>query len=344
MQEIGRNEPCPCGSGKKYKKCCANKVVNIETILVKDQMDLQLSFLNEAMAPKQSTFKKDYEYVLQEVQEVFNEPQFLTVFLTYIFGLHGQPSSWEQFLDERKPSIERARLQEMVENWQQPKPVVAEVTQMEELTREVEMTDLISGEVYKVTIPEFHSWAPIDYLFTMLLPFEDKWVPFGFMFPSVYTKKEAAALNSRVEKLAEDRSEWIVTEGVVEVIKALVAREQTSENEGWINQMTEPLQSDQQKEALHELKSFWDERDEDLSLFACHIASAYFTEHGAKVRKPATYLATFSYLMAQHATELPMTQKEAGEAFDVTASSVSSAARKVEEWFVGELEELKKQS
>jgi uncharacterized protein YchJ len=21
---IGRNEPCPCGSGKKYKKCCMN--------------------------------------------------------------------------------------------------------------------------------------------------------------------------------------------------------------------------------------------------------------------------------------------------------------------------------
>src|SRR5688572_18466582 len=22
----GRNDPCPCGSGKKYKKCCAEKV------------------------------------------------------------------------------------------------------------------------------------------------------------------------------------------------------------------------------------------------------------------------------------------------------------------------------
>jgi len=21
-QKIGRNDPCPCGSGKKYKKCC----------------------------------------------------------------------------------------------------------------------------------------------------------------------------------------------------------------------------------------------------------------------------------------------------------------------------------
>lgn len=24
-KKVGRNEPCPCGSGKKYKKCCLNK-------------------------------------------------------------------------------------------------------------------------------------------------------------------------------------------------------------------------------------------------------------------------------------------------------------------------------
>jgi uncharacterized protein YecA (UPF0149 family) len=23
--KIGRNDPCPCGSGKKFKKCCLNK-------------------------------------------------------------------------------------------------------------------------------------------------------------------------------------------------------------------------------------------------------------------------------------------------------------------------------
>ncbi|HDP54206.1 MAG TPA: prepilin peptidase, partial [Bacteroidetes bacterium] len=22
LKTIGRNDPCPCGSGKKYKKCC----------------------------------------------------------------------------------------------------------------------------------------------------------------------------------------------------------------------------------------------------------------------------------------------------------------------------------
>src|SRR5258708_13325620 len=25
MAKIGRNDPCPCGSGKKYKRCCLEK-------------------------------------------------------------------------------------------------------------------------------------------------------------------------------------------------------------------------------------------------------------------------------------------------------------------------------
>lgn len=27
---VGRNDPCPCGSGKKYKRCCASKVISIK--------------------------------------------------------------------------------------------------------------------------------------------------------------------------------------------------------------------------------------------------------------------------------------------------------------------------
>jgi preprotein translocase subunit SecA len=25
LDKLGRNDPCPCGSGKKYKKCCGGK-------------------------------------------------------------------------------------------------------------------------------------------------------------------------------------------------------------------------------------------------------------------------------------------------------------------------------
>ena len=29
-RKIGRNEPCPCGSGKKYKNCCGLKANNAD--------------------------------------------------------------------------------------------------------------------------------------------------------------------------------------------------------------------------------------------------------------------------------------------------------------------------
>jgi len=35
VQKIGRNDPCPCGSGKKYKKCCGK---NLETGEIRDEM------------------------------------------------------------------------------------------------------------------------------------------------------------------------------------------------------------------------------------------------------------------------------------------------------------------
>ncbi|OGS38292.1 MAG: hypothetical protein A2551_08220 [Elusimicrobia bacterium RIFOXYD2_FULL_34_30] len=35
-KEVGRNDPCPCGSGKKYKKCCLNKQTILNSPSIKD--------------------------------------------------------------------------------------------------------------------------------------------------------------------------------------------------------------------------------------------------------------------------------------------------------------------
>ena len=37
-QKVGRNDPCPCGSGKKYKQCCiklATQKKKIKAVLIK---------------------------------------------------------------------------------------------------------------------------------------------------------------------------------------------------------------------------------------------------------------------------------------------------------------------
>ncbi|KIL42958.1 YecA family protein [Jeotgalibacillus campisalis] len=354
MQEVGRNEPCPCGSGKKYKKCCASKkVVSIQTLLVTEGMDLQLKFLNDVMAPKQGDYKEDLTYILDHVTPTFEEKQFLTVYSTFMFGLraHEGKTHWSNFVDDQMTAQERPRMKEIMPHWHEPRPVVAEVLEMDEASREIVMKDLINDEQYTVILPEFHSWAEIDYLFAVLLPLEDKWVPYGFMFPSVYTKEERHHLIEQISTLdieGDDRSSWLKTPMMVGLINAVVERnlEEHAETENdWMSQMTSEVEKSNQQEALQSLKQYWDEREnEDLSLFACHLASSFFAEKGDKVRKPETYLAAISYLMAQHATESPLTQKEAGEAFTVSASSVSSTVRKIEEWFLKELEKLQEQS
>lgn len=55
MQKIGRNEPCPCGSGKKYKKCCLAKEqgnairLRDESTVAKTALDWLSSLFPEAV-------------------------------------------------------------------------------------------------------------------------------------------------------------------------------------------------------------------------------------------------------------------------------------------------------
>jgi len=50
--KVGRNDPCPCGSGKKYKKCCGQKASQTQQVLPFDQrlMERNLLAINQVVA------------------------------------------------------------------------------------------------------------------------------------------------------------------------------------------------------------------------------------------------------------------------------------------------------
>ena len=65
MEKAGRNDPCPCGSGKKFKKCCENqnKTKKIQatvlssltsTSAVSDTSRVSRSFFQRVVQPKLS--------------------------------------------------------------------------------------------------------------------------------------------------------------------------------------------------------------------------------------------------------------------------------------------------
>jgi hypothetical protein len=52
-QKVGRNDPCPCGSGKKYKKCCEEKAQKkqFQAQVLTGSTDKLSSFFKRSMTP-----------------------------------------------------------------------------------------------------------------------------------------------------------------------------------------------------------------------------------------------------------------------------------------------------
>lgn len=73
MSKIGRNEPCPCGSGKKYKKCCMDKP---EQIFMSEDFSRYLqSFLTYEEVNEMSTVE-----IIQQLESIgilFDKETFL---------------------------------------------------------------------------------------------------------------------------------------------------------------------------------------------------------------------------------------------------------------------------
>ncbi len=72
MPRTGRNDPCPCGSGKKYKHCCLDKDRAAELApAIAQRVALQ------AQKANQVALQKDYQEELLESQDALQEAQAL---------------------------------------------------------------------------------------------------------------------------------------------------------------------------------------------------------------------------------------------------------------------------
>ena len=72
MPRTGRNDPCPCGSGKKYKHCCLDKDRAAELApAVRQRVALQAQQVNHL------ALRQDYQEELLESQAALKEAQAL---------------------------------------------------------------------------------------------------------------------------------------------------------------------------------------------------------------------------------------------------------------------------
>lgn len=91
----GRNDPCPCGSGKKYKQCCLNPVANTVTdptdlqwrrlrVLLEGYPERMLRFMSEAYGPT-ALFEAWQEFVGYDDVELDPGKPVMQIFMPWHF-------------------------------------------------------------------------------------------------------------------------------------------------------------------------------------------------------------------------------------------------------------------
>ncbi|MHB1325844.1 MAG: IS1096 element passenger TnpR family protein [Thermoleophilia bacterium] len=127
MTPTGRNDPCPCGSGKKYKKCC------LETAELSEFTWLKMRRTEGELIPRllkhaadrygpDSVYEAWDEFSLwQDIPiEPESEPELETAFLPW-FVFNWQPDNAEKEKAEHYPEIQVAR-HYLVENEEEVEP------------------------------------------------------------------------------------------------------------------------------------------------------------------------------------------------------------------------------
>lgn len=345
MVQIGRNDSCPCGSGKKYKKCCgtSSTVVSIEHILGHECFDLQKALLKFAWTDYRL---QDYVEDRVPLDKLPREIEEILVFalgnwVIFTNSIDNDGRIIDRFIKQEGKRVKRQRLLEIVQNWSEGRPSISRLVEKDGDLMVIE--DLFTKESIRVRIldPEQIDEDVEDnsLLIGILLPFSESELTYftaflNFSHDESFDAEEQAI--NLYHRIGQGRSyEEFVSNSYPELLEALLLDPgpMTLEEFAW---------ADSKQRRVAELL----EEKMAGTLSEAYLYPAWTMWYsyckGAEpiIRKPELYAAAMHYLVLAELFE-QVTQKEIAELYDVSATSLSQKYRDLADFLDKELLDLK---
>ncbi|SDH99527.1 tetratricopeptide repeat protein [Alteribacillus bidgolensis] len=331
--KIGRNDPCPCGSGKKYKKCCAGKVTAL-TYSKEEILYVQQSIYNYVVDHYILELRDYISFLIGDnaLDSLRREEEgTLSIIAAAHWVLEKRNQEENGLIDEiTSLSFWNAKQRRLLDTWK--KTSLFSVCFIEEWgEKELIVQDMINGDTLHVETPLDFTNGPLGICFLSLVPAQQHWVMFGmpcFIAPyDEHSVKEAfhnfkkifEGLVTLSKSLSFDEDPFAK---VLEQYFSLHYDEETEEEDYYINSDL----TDEEKQVMTVFKKHASQelRDEGGLDKAERIWEAYCEVALPIIKKPEAYAASLEYYMSNDVLTVPgATQKALGKKYDVSPNTIS---------------------
>jgi len=341
MKKIGRNDLCPCGSGKKYKNCCGkNNVITMESLVEKELTNLQvdlLSFALENYEEEVNDFIADWLEELDIPEEALEMFYFLIlVWEITSFEIHGK-TILEHYIDKKSSKLSRPRVKDILQLWKLAKPSIATIEDQNE-NQLLTLKDIFTDEMENVKVLEDHPVETGGMVVGILLPAGETSIFFTSFIdiPAGLTEKAKQVVYQLFEESDESDPIEFLSSSYPEVLHLLLFDLAPDlEDLDWI--------SPKHLEVAREFREYMENVEDDVIIrLGVHLWHQYCLRKNPKIIKTTVYVAALRYLVDRFTPYGNwLTQSELAEEFGISSSSLSAKYRDMEKVLKDELDELK---
>lgn len=342
--QVGRNEPCPCGSGKKYKKCCGLKdAVSITVLLEKDAKELQNQIVDYAVSQFGDELEQDLkgklDYLIINDKEKELEFYILahSIWFTFFKPLEDGRTILERFIAEKGNNIRRPKLKEILDSWKNARPITGPLFSVSD--ERLAIRDAFTNEVNEIKLLEPLEVPEKAFAIAVVVPFgEDQvffWEPFDYQSP-LNGNEEEFLKNEFEGSGLHDPMEFLTKEFII-LMNQLphFSVEYGAESIQW--------EKDAHKETAQLLEENLAKEGNayEATIMAFALWNNYCRKNPDQRRKPATNAAAIHYLVLDLNPTLKVTKKDVAANYGISVSTLSNALNEIEETIEDEITEFR---
>lgn len=346
---VGRNDPCPCGSGKKYKRCCAlEKTDPIET-LVNEELNRIVSSVFDT--PPSHADIAEYDRCRRQwtsrLGKFWNKED-IDVAVSEYFLFIARPDLWKRHLVRMSNSPIRDAVRSLLDVWKNPFVLFGKVIGEQEDFIVVE--EILGNDMHFL---ENDGKIPLNDLsgdvlvFGTVLPYNRKIENGLYVISSlIFIKDQMEVIRNEIITLAEksgfETSREFYKEHMIDVYEVLMDRDSLS-----IDQVAENLPT-LQREAVASLEevAVAEISNPDVKEVLKNILVSYLVLKQPNFRKPEILSAA----MFQAAHEIGIipygeyTKAQVAKLFGVSASSITKHAAAIYDYVMDSMAEAEQKA